>query len=626
MPVLSLPYTALQPSISNVLSDVRDPSIDISVEECWISLYYYASTSPPSYRGEHGKLRVSEGESGGEVVVEVKEGRLSVDRVHSSEFVSSCEALSIPATTLLLPSPSSNVAPPPSSSPYSSTSQETPAPSFYCPPARARSSNTTSVGLDRLAISRDGKRIVVAGRDGFASVVEVVRFEPGLDGRVSTSSSSSSTASDVKLRKGKEVSLRGHVGDITHVEFFPSSEVVLTASSDMTLRVFSALDGSCPRRLTGHTKRVTGLHILASSPPNRPRPLSASTTTTDRNRPVQDVVAQGEKPKHQGRLVLSGSMDGTVRMWDVAKGLEVKRWDVARPVSSMCVVDFETDVSREDKEKGHEDEQEQEGDRLEQDDAVRGKVAFVGHDNGTISIVHLDPSSAVSSSSASRGARLVSPSTSTSIDSISYDRATNLVVTGSRDGVCSVFRFTPHSLPSSSSPSRTEKAVEEGGQRRGIEVDQTETRFAPLVEWRRTEGSSIHQVVTSRRSRTNGRSTSTPVDHSSSSSSSGEPASDPGSTDPTLVGSVLVASSDGLPYRASIFDRGQTDADGEGGVGEGDATTRRPLSVEVEEEFVGLDCDPATSIVEDGEGRVWITGGGTDGTVRVYERTSSSTR
>lgn len=72
--------------------------------------------------------------------------------------------------------------------------------------------------------------------------------------------------------KGKETALRGHVGDLTDAAFvsqplhhayrykpvtdfgrcvhfvaqFPSNEVVLTASSDMTLRVFSALASPFP--------------------------------------------------------------------------------------------------------------------------------------------------------------------------------------------------------------------------------------------------------------------------------------------------------------------------------------------------------------------------------------------
>jgi len=53
-------------------------------------------------------------------------------------------------------------------------------------------------------LSRDGKRIVVGSKDGQCKVVEIVRFEE---------------AGKLRLKKGKEVALRGHVGDITKVEF-----------------------------------------------------------------------------------------------------------------------------------------------------------------------------------------------------------------------------------------------------------------------------------------------------------------------------------------------------------------------------------------------------------------------
>lgn len=79
--------------------------------------------------------------------------------------------------------------------------------------------------------------------------------------------------------------LDGHVADVTRVRFFPSGTVLLTTSLDMRAKIYSALDGTNPRTFVGHTRAV-----LASA--------------------IRGI----------GREVLTGSADGTVRLWDVGRG------------------------------------------------------------------------------------------------------------------------------------------------------------------------------------------------------------------------------------------------------------------------------------------------------------------
>jgi hypothetical protein len=85
-------------------------------------------------------------------------------------------------------------------------------------------------------------------------------------------------------------------------------QVILTASSDLSIRIFGAKDGINPRILRGHTRAITCLHILGI-----------------------------------GKQVLSGSKDGTVRLWDVGSGKEVGKWDMEgrKGVEGMVVVDDE---------------------------------------------------------------------------------------------------------------------------------------------------------------------------------------------------------------------------------------------------------------------------------------------
>ncbi|GAA6030499.1 hypothetical protein JCM8097_006176 [Rhodosporidiobolus ruineniae] len=492
MAVLSLPYISVQPSLPLVLADIVK---DGGAEDCWVSCYSPPGTGEagpdaqqPPRNSVHGRFRVSEGDEAGTVEVDARANEVEVDMVSKSEFRVACPSLAVPPTTVLLPCPALNT--PQSSSSYStnSTTQEAPAPSLLTFSARG--------GIDTFALSGDGRRVVLGGRDGQAKVVEVVHYANGQG------------AAGKRLGKGKETALRGHQGDLTAVEFFPSNEVVLTASSDMSLRLFSAADGSSPRHLTGHTKRVTGLSILRSPSPSGP---------------------------HKGRLVLSSSLDGTVKLWEVSSASVQRTWVLAQPVSAMSV--FQDD-----------DEDEQ--------DVLKGKHALAAHSDGSVSLVDL-------SSAESSAAVVLKTSSVTSLDTLSVLPLLDgrrAITVGGRNGLVSLFLLPALPLPAISS----------------------DLPLKPVAEWRRTEGGTqINSVVLSARLAT---------------SSASSEAKD--------TFSVLVAPSDGLAYRATVT------------LQEGDEAPK----VKVVEEFVGLDCEPATGVLEDEEGKVWISGGGGDGELRVYER------
>lgn len=270
----------------------------------------------------------------------------------------------------------------------------------------------------------------------------------------------------------------------------------LPATSSYSHPLSHTQDGSSPRHLQGHVKRVTGLHILTSS-----------------------------DGSHKGREVLSSSLDGTLNLWDVSQGSCTRTWRLSKPISSLRVIS----------EAGG-----------ETSNVLEGKFACCGHSDGEVSILSLSSSAddLTSSSSSSTLTTLKTGSTS-SIESIAYESQKRFVAVGARNGIVTIFQLPPSTLSQLS-----------------------QVQFDPVAKWRRTEGSSINSLKWSK---------------------GGE--------------SLLVAGSDGLPYRASIGIRD----DGE-------------LDIGVKEEFVGLDCDACTEIEEDGEGRVWTSGGNGDGSIRVYER------
>lgn len=102
---------------------------------------------------------------------------------------------------------------------------------------------------------------------------------------------------------------KAHLNAITTVQFFPSSRVLLTAGVDFSLTILAAEPSAPPagqkidaptrvtpaRTLKGHSRSVTSTAIIS-----------------------------------RGRNVLSGSKDGTVRLWDVSSGAQIRMMDPAR--------------------------------------------------------------------------------------------------------------------------------------------------------------------------------------------------------------------------------------------------------------------------------------------------------
>lgn len=57
--------------------------------------------------------------------------------------------------------------------------------------------------------------------------------------------------------------MEGHVGDVLSCRFFPSGEVVLSAGSDLQMKIWSVSDGVSPATLKGHTGGVTDTAIVS---------------------------------------------------------------------------------------------------------------------------------------------------------------------------------------------------------------------------------------------------------------------------------------------------------------------------------------------------------------------------
>lgn len=158
-----------------------------------------------------------------------------------------------------------------------------------------------------------------------------------------------------------------------------------------------AQDGANPRHLTGHTKAVTSLAIIGV-----------------------------------GRCVLSGSLDGTVRLWSVAGPSTLHVFRLPQPVYSLAFGPALLSMS----------------DKLQQgvEGEGQGLVAFAGLQDGTVHM--LDLSNREKETNPLRKLKLGS----SGVEAVAYDEATGRVVAGTRDGTVAVFELSGPAPNDASTP------------------------------------------------------------------------------------------------------------------------------------------------------------------------------
>ncbi|EPQ29308.1 uncharacterized protein PFL1_03063 [Pseudozyma flocculosa PF-1] len=333
-----LPYISLQPNYPDVFGDIA--SSTVSTEKVWLSAY---SANAPS-GSIHAKLDLhatpvsdaaeEDAETQGGVRIDSVTGGerddLRVQRVKGSQLdllVSSGTAgqqhpdrhdhqrsarvlqpaIALPPTHLRLPKRSIGKV-----LPASRTGQ-------------INQNFTAYPNIEAFDVSATQNGLFVAGGEEGALVVgnlidssemlsvmdslededkEALQGRHGEEKRIEALASLKIKEREERSRREKKVYLKGHVGDVRSARFFPSGEVVLTTSSDLSTRIFSALDGSNPRTLTGHKRAVLCSGILG-----------------------------------RGREILTGGGDGTVRLYDVGEGKQKTMFGVERfsSVNAMVV-------------------------------------------------------------------------------------------------------------------------------------------------------------------------------------------------------------------------------------------------------------------------------------------------
>ncbi|KAL0240236.1 hypothetical protein I308_106785 [Cryptococcus tetragattii IND107] len=244
--VENLSYVDIQHDAVDVFDDVEQSVV--MKEDIWISGYHHGETSV------HGKAMV-EFEDGGSINITAQNG-VKVERITKTDFMVDVPTLGVSNRPVHFPK------------------------HVLHPPYKKTSDVDSPLQINALAVNPKTPHIVVGGPNGYCMILPTgVMASPEKEG----------------------VKLKGHVGDVRAVKWFPSGEVILTASADLTIRVFG-INGVNPRTFKGHSRAITSLAILGV-----------------------------------GKTVLSAAKDGSIRLWDVGSGEQVKQWLTGGEKGSLVI-------------------------------------------------------------------------------------------------------------------------------------------------------------------------------------------------------------------------------------------------------------------------------------------------
>ncbi len=179
-------------------------------------------------------------------------------------------------------------------------------------------------GWRTVTFSPDGKTLASGSHDSLIRLWDVQHLDLEPSNPANLAEVSDSSPLPVTCLK----TLRGHFSRVWTISFSPDGQLLASGSSDQTIRLWNARDGTCLRVLQGHTGEVTSVsfspngQMLASASEDasiRLWSIEHGTTLKTLQGHIRWVWAVAFSP--DGQTLASGGDDRTIRLWKVETGI-----------------------------------------------------------------------------------------------------------------------------------------------------------------------------------------------------------------------------------------------------------------------------------------------------------------
>ena len=184
----------------------------------------------------------------------------------------------------------------------------------------------------------------------YAGKAPVTAIAVSSDGQSAAIGAADNSITLVNPTTGKTIrSLRGHTGPITGLVFSPDGKTLFSGSRDKTIRLWTVASGApagqmtTPAVINAVTLNQKGDHVISAHADKLIRIWSVASASAKKPvKPVRELKGHSGSVTSLARAItqnrfVSGSEDGTVRLWDAGSGRLLRTFNHGGTVTAVAV-------------------------------------------------------------------------------------------------------------------------------------------------------------------------------------------------------------------------------------------------------------------------------------------------